>query len=118
MKRHAFDPFSFVLGLAFAALGLFFLVGDRTAADIGWDWMWPIPLVILGLLSSISAGRRLMPARGGARGRGRTRSAPRRGSRTRTLVALLVLPVGFGVGGRPVASPSSLARRRFLGGWR
>ena len=36
MKRHEFDPTSFVLGLAFAALGLFFLLGDRTAADIGW----------------------------------------------------------------------------------
>ena len=63
MKRHAFDPFSFVLGLSFAALGLFFLIGDRTAADIGWDWMWPIPVVVLGLLFVISAGRRLMPER-------------------------------------------------------
>jgi len=61
VKRHAFDPFSFVLGLAFAALGLFFLIGDRTAADIGWDWMWPIPVVVLGLLFVISAGRRIMP---------------------------------------------------------
>ena len=65
MKRHAFDPFSFVLGLAFAALGLFFLVGDRTAADIGWKWMWPIPVVVLGLLFVISAGRRLVPEREG-----------------------------------------------------
>jgi hypothetical protein len=61
MKRHAFDPTSFVLGLAFAALGLFFLIGDRTAADIGWDRMWPIPVLVLGLLLVISAGRRLMP---------------------------------------------------------
>lgn len=60
MKRHAFDPTSFVLGLAFAALGLFFLVGDRTAADIGWKWMWPVPLVVLGLLFVISATRRVM----------------------------------------------------------
>jgi len=50
MKRHEFDPTSFVLGLAFAALGLFFVVGDRTAADIGWKWMWPVPLVVLGVL--------------------------------------------------------------------
>jgi hypothetical protein len=27
------------------------------------DWMWPIPVVVLGLLFVISAGRRLMPAR-------------------------------------------------------
>ena len=63
MKRHAFDPTSFVLGLAFAALGLFFLVGDRTAADIGWKWMWPIPVVLLGLLFVISATRRALAQR-------------------------------------------------------
>jgi len=63
MKRHGFDPTSFVLGLAFAALGLFFLVGDRTAADIGWKWMWPVPVIVLGLLFVISATRRVMAQR-------------------------------------------------------
>jgi cytochrome c-type biogenesis protein CcmH/NrfF len=63
MKRHEFDPTSFVLGLAFAALGLFFLLGDRTAADIGWKWMWPVPLVLLGLLFVIAATRRVMAQR-------------------------------------------------------
>jgi hypothetical protein len=63
VKRHAFDPIFFVLGLAFAALGLFFLVGDRTAADIGWEWIWPVAVAVLGLLFVISAGRRLVPER-------------------------------------------------------
>ena len=63
MRRHVFDPISFVLGLAFAALGLYFLVGDRTASDLGWKWMWPIPVAMLGLLFVISAVRRLMPVR-------------------------------------------------------
>ncbi|HEV8056996.1 MAG TPA: hypothetical protein VGQ01_00685 [Actinomycetota bacterium] len=63
MKRHEFDPTSFVLGLAFAALGLFFLLGDRTAADIGWKWMWPVPLILLGLLFVIAATRRVMAQR-------------------------------------------------------
>jgi cytochrome c-type biogenesis protein CcmH/NrfF len=63
MKRHEFDPTSFVLGLAFVALGLFFLLGDRTAADIGWKWMWPVPLVLLGLLFVIAATRRVMAQR-------------------------------------------------------
>ena len=63
MKRHEFDPTSFVLGLAFAALGLFFLLGDRTAADIGWKWMGPVPLVLLGLLFVISATRRVIAQR-------------------------------------------------------
>jgi cytochrome c-type biogenesis protein CcmH/NrfF len=63
MKRHEFDPTSFVLGLAIAALGLLFLLGDRTAADIGWKWMWPVPLILLGLLFVISATRRVMVQR-------------------------------------------------------
>jgi cytochrome c-type biogenesis protein CcmH/NrfF len=63
MKRHGFDPTSIVLGLAFAALGLFFLLGDRTAADIGWEWIWPVPVVLLGLLFVISATRRVIAQR-------------------------------------------------------
>ena len=63
MRRHEFDPTSFVLGLAFAALGLFFLLGDRTVADIGWKWMWPVPLILLGLLFVIAATRRVMAQR-------------------------------------------------------
>lgn len=63
MKHHPFDPFSFVFGLAFAGLGLFFLIGERTAADIGWKWMWPLPLIVLGLLFVISAGRRMLVGR-------------------------------------------------------
>jgi len=113
VKRHAFDPFSFVLGLAFAALGLFFLIGDRTAADIGWDWMWPIPVVVLGLLFVISAGRRLMPRPRGPRREGRPHA--RRGRRTRTrLIAFVAVTVGFGVGRRPVAPVRALLTRRGL----
>ncbi len=63
MKRHPFDSTAFVLGLALTALGLFFLTGDRTAADIGWRWMWPLPIIVLGLLFVISAGRRMAPRR-------------------------------------------------------
>lgn len=63
MKRHPFDPISFVLGLATAALGLFFVVGDRTAADIGWEWLWPIAVVVIGALFVMSAARRLIPRR-------------------------------------------------------
>jgi len=61
MKRHAFDPISLVLGLAAAGLGLFFLVGDRSVADIGWEWLWPIAVVVIGALFVASAARRLIP---------------------------------------------------------
>jgi cytochrome c-type biogenesis protein CcmH/NrfF len=45
------------------AHGLFVLIGDRTASDIGWKWMWPVPLVVVGLLFVISAIRRVMAQR-------------------------------------------------------
>ncbi len=61
MKRHAFDPFSFVFGLAVTALGLYFLVGNRTAADIGATWIWPFPVLLVGLASVMYAVRRMLP---------------------------------------------------------
>lgn len=63
MKRHSFDPISLVLGLAAVGLGLFFLVGDRSVADIGWEWLWPIAVVVIGALFVASAARRLVPRR-------------------------------------------------------
>jgi hypothetical protein len=57
MKRHPFDPFSFVFGLAVTALGLYFLVGNRTAADLGATWIWPFPVLVVGLASVIYAVR-------------------------------------------------------------
>jgi len=61
MKRHAFDPFSFMFGLAVAALGLYFLVGNRTAADLGATWIWPFPVLLVGLASVMYAVRRMRP---------------------------------------------------------
>jgi hypothetical protein len=37
--------------------------GDRTAADIGWKWMWPVPVIVLGLLFVISPTRRVRAPR-------------------------------------------------------
>ena len=42
MKPHTIDPFSFVFGLLFALTGWFFLTGDRSVADIGSTWIWPV----------------------------------------------------------------------------
>jgi hypothetical protein len=61
MKRHAFDPFSFVFGLAVTSLGLYFLIGNRTAADLGATWIWPFPVLLVGLASVIYAVRAMLP---------------------------------------------------------
>ena len=59
MKRHAVDPFSFVFGLLFALLGWFFLTGDRSVADIGSTWIWPVTILTLGLLMVLNAAKRI-----------------------------------------------------------
>ena len=50
MKRHPFDPFSLLFGLFFAIVGLVFLLGDVDIIDLGWHWLWPIPLLFVGAL--------------------------------------------------------------------
>ena len=50
MKKHAFDPISFLFGSTFAVVGLIFLVGDVNIIDLGWRWVWPAPLIFLGAL--------------------------------------------------------------------
>lgn len=59
MKPHDFDPFSFVFGLVFAGLGLYFLFGNGTAADIGPTWIWPFPVLLVGLTAVMYAVRRM-----------------------------------------------------------
>jgi len=63
VRRHDFDPFSFVFGLLIAGLGLLFLFGNRTAADIGPAWIWPFPVLLFGLLTVLYAVKRLRAVR-------------------------------------------------------
>ncbi len=54
MKTHRFDAVSFIAGLAFAVLGLVFLVPDTPQELIdallnSGAWFWPIALLVVGL---------------------------------------------------------------------
>ncbi|HEY6629694.1 MAG TPA: hypothetical protein VI193_11980 [Acidimicrobiia bacterium] len=54
MKTHRFDAVSFIAGLAFAILGLVFLVPDTPQELIdalvnSGGWFWPVALLIVGL---------------------------------------------------------------------
>jgi cytochrome c-type biogenesis protein CcmH/NrfF len=60
VKPHAIDPFSFVFGLMFALMGWFFLTGDRSVADIGSTWIWPVTILMLGLLMVLYAAKRIL----------------------------------------------------------
>ncbi len=59
MKRHAFDPFSFVFGLLFAFLAVFVLSGNNLA-DLYPLWVWTLPAMVVGLLVILYGVRRLV----------------------------------------------------------
>jgi hypothetical protein len=61
MKRHEFDPISFVFGLLFAFLAVFVLTGN-TLGDLWPAWALTLPAMAVGLLVVLYAVRRLLPA--------------------------------------------------------
>ncbi len=61
MKRHAFDPVSFVFGLLFAFLAVFVLSGNNLA-DLYPLWVWTLPAMAVGLLVVLYGVRRLLSA--------------------------------------------------------
>ena len=58
MKRHPVDPFSVVFGVAFGALGVLFFLTRVRVASLHLHWIWPVPLIVLGVLIIVLAGRR------------------------------------------------------------
>jgi hypothetical protein len=62
MRRHTFDPISFILGALFAAIGLTFLFGDADIGDFHLAVVWPLPLIVIGLLMLITTIQRRTPS--------------------------------------------------------
>ena len=50
MKRHPLDPFSFFFGSLFAFVGTLFMFAGLDVEDLHLNWVWPIPLIVLGAL--------------------------------------------------------------------
>lgn len=55
MKRHDIDPLSLVFGLMFAATGALFMSANLDFSDVKGEWVWPIPLVLVGIVLLVSA---------------------------------------------------------------
>jgi hypothetical protein len=58
MRRHNFDPISFIFGALFAAIGLTFLFGDADIGDLHFAVVWPLPLIVIGLLMLVTTIQR------------------------------------------------------------
>jgi hypothetical protein len=55
VKRHEIDPISLVFGLMFAASGALFMSANFDFSDVRGEWVWPIPLVLIGIALLVSA---------------------------------------------------------------
>jgi hypothetical protein len=70
MKPHQIDPVSLVFGSVFFLLGGVFLVGGTTIPGSHVGRLWPIPLIALGLIIAMIAGRALATGGSGQGGGG------------------------------------------------
>ena len=55
MRRHELDPLSLILGLMLTAAGALFLSANLEFTDLHGEWLWPVPLVIVGVVMLVSA---------------------------------------------------------------
>jgi hypothetical protein len=59
MRRHAFDPWSFVPGIALVAFALVVLIGGIDVTSWNFSWAGPAVLIVAGLALLVSSrGRR------------------------------------------------------------
>ena len=58
MRRHTFDHISFIFGALFAAMGLTFLFGNANIGDLHLAVVWPLPLIVIGVLMLVTTLQR------------------------------------------------------------
>ena len=58
MKKHPFDPWSFVLGLFFLITGVAFLTDSIDLLHTNAARLWPLPVLAVGLLIVLTSVRR------------------------------------------------------------
>ena len=59
MKRHRFDPFSFLFGALFVTVGATFLFGSTRVGDVHPARLWPAALAVVGATLVFMAAARL-----------------------------------------------------------
>jgi hypothetical protein len=59
MQPHDLDAVSLAFGLAFAGLGVSFLLSPLGVFDLPWEWVAPLVILALGAVVLVSAVRAL-----------------------------------------------------------
>lgn len=54
MRRHSFDPTSFILGLVVAGLAVVYLVAEAEDRAIDGAWIFPVALIGLGIAAVVA----------------------------------------------------------------
>jgi fatty acid desaturase len=55
MERPELDPFSLVSGIAFAGLGVLFLLDGAGSLSVQPRWVWPILLIAIGVAGLLAS---------------------------------------------------------------
>ena len=79
MKRHAFDPTSFLSGLVLGSIALAYLLAERGSWNVDGRWVLPVALIGLGIAGIVGA---LTGLRGGDTEATPTPSTPAAGARS------------------------------------
>jgi hypothetical protein len=55
MERHELDPLSLVGGIAFAGLGILFLLDGAGSLTVQPRWVWPLLLIAIGIAGLVAS---------------------------------------------------------------
>ena len=55
MERHELDPLSLVGGIAFAGLGILFLLDGWGSLTVQPRWVWPMLLIAIGVAGLLAS---------------------------------------------------------------
>lgn len=57
MKKHPFDPVSFLFGMFFVAIAASVTLADEAIFTVEGRWFWPVAVIVAGVVMTLSSLR-------------------------------------------------------------